>query len=210
MARRRAGLGAGQIIIADVTDTITHFHYPVSMPSRLKRYQDTQRDSHFITFSCYKRQAFLSNPYERNLCQSAIEQFRVQYEFTVIAYVIMPEHVHLLVSEAKSGPLASAIQAIKQSVSRRLIGNRDHFWQERYYDFNVWSLPKQKEKVRYIHRNPVRRGLVDRPEEWLWSSFRNYLTGEPGVVEVETSWVEYRREELLRTITPPYGSLREP
>ena len=180
------------------------------MPSRLKRYQDTKRDSHFITFSCYKRQPFLASPADRDLCQSAIEQFRIQYTFTVIAYVVMPEHVHLLVSEPKNGPLASAVQAIKQSVSRKLIGDRDHFWQERYYDFNVWSLAKQKEKVKYIQRNPVRRGLVERPEEWLWSSFRNYLTGEPGVVEVESSWTEYRREKHVRTITPPYDSLGEP
>ena len=76
----------------------------------------------------------------------------------------MPEHFHLLASEPKNGPLASAVQAIKQSVSRMLIGKRDHFWQERYYDFKVWSLAKQKEKVNYIHRNPVRRGLVERPE----------------------------------------------
>ena len=74
----------------------------------------------------------------------------------------------------------------------------------------MWSLAKQKEKVKYIHRNPVRRGLVDTPAEWAWSSFLNYLTGEPGPVEVESSWTEYRREKRVRTITPPYGSLREP
>ena len=180
------------------------------MPSRLKRYQDTKRDSHFITFSCYRQLPFLGSPGARDICQSAIEQFRVQYEFSVIAYVVMPEHVHLLVSEPKNGPLASAVQAIKQSVSRKLIGNRDRFWQDRYYDFNVWSLPKQKEKMKYIHRNPVRRGLVERPEDWAWSSFRNYLTGEIGVVEVESPWTEHRRESLARTMTPPYVSLREP
>jgi len=180
------------------------------MPSRLKRYQDTQRDSHFITFSCYRRQPFLASPAGRDICQSAIEQFRIQYAFTVIAYVVMPEHVHLLVSEPKNGSLASAVQAIKQSVSRKLIGDRDHFWQERYYDFNVWSLAKQKEKVKYIHRNPVRRELVDRPAEWAWSSFLNYLTGDPGPVEVESSWTEYRREKLARSMVPTYASLREP
>src|SRR3974390_803845 len=180
------------------------------MPSRLKRYQDTTRDSHFIPFSCYKRQPFLASPADRDICQVWMEQFRIQYAFTVSAYFVMPEHVHLLVSEPENGPLASAVQAIKQSVSRKLIGDRDHFWQERYYDFNVWSLAKQKEKVKYIHRNPVRRGLVGSPEDWVWSSFRNYLTGELGVVEVESSWTEYRREKLARSIIPPYGLLREP
>lgn len=98
----------------------------------------------------------------------------------MVAYVVMPEHVHLVISEPSNGPLASAVQAIKQSVSRKLIGNREHFWQERYYDFNVWSSAKRIEKVKYIHRNPVRRELVERPEDWVWSSFRNYLIGESG------------------------------
>jgi len=182
------------------------------MPSRLKRYQETNRDLHFITFSCYHRQPLLSSPSSRDCGESAIEQFRVQYGFAVVAYVVMPEHVHLLISEPDNGPLASAVQAIKQSVSRKLIGNREHFWQERYYDFNVWSSAKRIEKVKYIHRNPVRRGLVERPEDWVWSSFRNYLTGEAGTVEVESPWTEYRRENLVReaTHTPPYGSLCEP
>jgi len=55
----------------------------------------------------------------------------------------MPEHVHLLVSEPQRGTLARALQALKQSVARRLIGNREHFWQARYYDFNVWTEKKR-------------------------------------------------------------------
>ena len=64
----------------------------------------------------------------------------------------------------------------------------------RYYDFNVWSEEKRVEKLRYIHRNPVKRGLVERPEDWLWSSFHHYLTGEEGVVEIESHWTATRRE----------------
>src|ERR1035438_2090019 len=66
----------------------------------------------------------------------------------------MPEHVHLLISEPERGTLASAIQAIKQSVARRLIGGREHFWQARYYDFNVWTAKKRIEKLRYITSQP--------------------------------------------------------
>jgi hypothetical protein len=58
-------------------------------------------------------------------------------------------------------------------------------WQKRFYDFNVWTEEKQIEKLRYMHRNPVRRGLVDRPEQWEWSSFRFYLFGETGLVRVK-------------------------
>ena len=70
------------------------------------------------------------------------------------------------------------------------------FWQPRYYDFNVWSEAKRVEKLRYIHRNPVKRGLVERPEDWLWSSFLHHATGADGPVEIESQWTARRRERL--------------
>jgi len=118
----------------------------------------------------------------------------------------MPEHVHLLMSEPERGTLASAVQAMKQSVSRKLIGGREHFWQARYYDFNVFTAKKRIEKLKYIHRNPVVRGLVERPEDWAWSSFRHYVTGEVGAVEIESPWTAFRRERMglsLRVHAPP-------
>jgi putative transposase len=71
------------------------------------------------------------------------------------------------------------------------------FWQARYHDFNVWSAEKETEKLKYIHRNPVRRGLVAKPEEWMWSSFRHYATGIAGPVEVESHWTAFRRGNQL-------------
>jgi hypothetical protein len=56
--------------------------------------------------------------------------------------------------------------------------------QARFYDFNVWTERKRIEKLRYIHRNPVKRGLVAAPEHWRWSSFRWYLCGEVGPVRI--------------------------
>ena len=107
----------------------------------------------------------------------------------------MPEHVHLLVMEPDSGTLAQAMQSLKQGVARRLaLRAVDSFWQARYYDFNVWSQRKFVEKLRYIHRNPVARGLVAQPEDWAWSSFRHYLTGDPGPVEIESYWTARKRE----------------
>ena len=60
----------------------------------------------------------------------------------------------------------------------------EHVWQKRFYDFNVWSEKKRIEKLGYMHRNPVQRGLVAEPEQWAWSSFRSYAYGEPGVVRI--------------------------
>jgi hypothetical protein len=62
------------------------------------------------------------------------------------------------------------------------------FWQARFYDFNVWTTKKRVEKLRYMHRNPVKRGLVESPEQWRWSSSRFYQLGEPGIVRVNEGW----------------------
>ena len=72
-----------------------------------------------------------------------------------------------------------------------------HVWQKRFYDFNVWTEKKRVEKLRYMHRNPVKRGLVASPELWRWSSFRAYLLGETGSVSVN-DW-----EVLKIKVRPP-------
>ena len=173
------------------------------MPTGLHRRHDTW-DLHFITFSCYQRRPFLANSRAKQLFEEALEKSRRHYDFYVVGYVVMPEHVHLLISEPERGPLSSAIQAIKQSVTRNLDW-AGHFWQARYYDFNVYTDEKRIEKLRYVHRNPVRRGLVDRPEDWPWSSFEHYATGKESVVEIESMWTARKRERAgitLREIAP--------
>jgi putative transposase len=92
------------------------------------------------------------------------------------------------------GTLAQAMQSLKQGVARKLaLRAKESFWQARYYDFNVCER-KFVEKLRYIHRNPVQRGLVVHPEDWAWSSFRHYLNGEDGAVEIESHWTARKRE----------------
>jgi REP-associated tyrosine transposase len=125
---------------------------------------------------------------------------RVRYRFDVIGYVVMPEHVHLLISEPlisepTIGDPSKIIQAVKLSVSRRLaIGGEfsGRFWQSRFDDFNVWNQQKEVEKQKYMHRNPVVRGLVASPEDWRWSSYRHYAYGEAGSVRINdwTWWEE--------------------
>jgi len=170
----------------------TTLGYPPNMPWGLKRYQNAGT-LHFITFSCYRRIPLLRNQNAAELFQRALERARLKYGFRVIAYVVMPEHVHLLVSEPERDTLATAIKAIKQSVARKQGGGR--FWQERYYDFNVTTAEKRVEKVKYIHRNPVKRGLVEKREDWPWSSYRHYATGEVGAVEIESPLSAWKRRQ---------------
>jgi putative transposase len=122
----------------------------------------------------------------------------------------MPEHVHLLLSEPERSTLAVALQMLKQNVAHKIVHPAGTpFWQPRYYDFNVRSAEKCVEKLKYLHRNPVNRGLVEKPEDWEWSSFRHYATGVDGVVEIESEWTARRRERMAmplrmkpRTVTP--------
>jgi putative transposase len=164
------------------------------MTRGLHRYQQAG-DLHFITFSCYHRLPYLEYAASRNLFEAALERIRARYAFVVLGYVVMPEHVHLLVNEPKAATLDRTIQALKLSVTVRQ--KERPLWQARYYDFNVFSTAKQVEKLRYMHRNPVIRGLAAKPEDWAWSSFRHYKTGLKGTVQIESFWTQAQRENRV-------------
>ena len=185
------------------------------MPQNLHRFYGGT-DLHFLTFSCYQRQPLLQSALRYDLLLNILERVRRRYRIVVLGYVVMPEHVHLLVSEPQRETLSTVVQALKLGFVRSLENDVDdavpwsrkscetwgtpgfgtpgsgtsgtpasgRFWQARFYDLNVWTEKKRIEKLRYIHRNPVKRGLVRSPEQWPWSSFRWYLCGEPGPVKI--------------------------
>lgn len=149
------------------------------MPKNLVRYQNCGV-FHFITFSCYRRRPLLDGAISYGVFERLLEATRRRFGFVVAGYVLMPEHVHLLVGETKLAKLSTAIQVLKQLTSHELkLSGEKQFWQRRYYDFNVYNEKKRIEKLQYMHRNPVKRGLVAKPEEWPWSSF---LAGGPGPI----------------------------
>jgi len=182
------------------------------MPWGLKRFQESGH-THFVTFSCYHRLKLLTPDPSKCIFELALERVRSNFGLHVYGYVIMPEHVHLLLSEPERGLLADALKSLKQGVSRRLVAGApvkpaltgdfpEHFWQKRYYDFNIRNYRQFVEKLRYIHRNPVKRGLCERPEDWHWSSFLQYSTGREGRVEIECEWTARRRERAAGTLCP--------
>lgn len=133
-----------------------------------------------------------------------LDQVRARHGFRVIGYVVMPEHVHLLLTEPSKGNPSKVLQVLKQKVSAVLRKGRRktspnqlalqfpgtqtderHFWQRRFYDFNVWSEKKLWEKLNYMHRNPVERKLVRHPKEWPWSSWSHYEKREEGLLRID-------------------------
>ena len=169
--------------------------------------------SHFITTSCYQRSPLLASPRTRDLFLQVLELVRRRYQFAVVGYVVMPEHVHLLLTEPERGNPSLVMKALKQGFARRLLArlqaehrrtsssqpplDQHRIWQHRFYDFVVYSDKKRVEKLRYMHRNPVKRGLVLEPQQWAWSSFRHYAYDEPGSVLVnEPQKAELRVREV--------------
>src|SRR5579864_7562409 len=175
------------------------------MPSGLHRTYGAHH-LHFITASCYRRLPLLGSPGKRDRFLSILEQVRQRYGFVVVGYVAMPEHIHLLITEPEVGSPSTVMQVVKQRTAHALLPKRKRkdpqqrelfeepprraFWQARFYDFNVWSSRKRVEKLRYMHRNPVKRGLAISPEQWRWSSYRFYLLDEAGPVCVNEGWTE--------------------
>jgi putative transposase len=178
---------------------------------------------HFITCSCYRRMPLLGTARARDCFLTILNGVRQRYDFALLGYVVMPEHVHLLISEPRIGTPSTVMQVLKQCVSRAMRRKRRrasseqmllwdetplqgpplkryaHFWQARFYDFNVWSEKKKNEKMNYMHFNPVKRGFVEHPKEWRWSCHRFYSTGEKGLCAPNPEWKpsEFKKKPKL-------------
>jgi len=173
---------------------------------RRRRYNEPGQPRE-LTFSCYRRYAFFSR--ERTcawFCQ-ALEEARTKFGFQIWAYVIMPDHVHVLVNPGEAAPeMSRFLQAVKQPVAREAIGYvkmhapewldrltvregtrlRHRFWQPGGgYDRNIASVETLLAMIEYIHANPVRRGLVASIVDWEWSSARWYAGIRPVKIEMD-------------------------
>jgi putative transposase len=126
------------------------------MPYGLKRFQKAEA-LHFITFSCFHRLPFLETPEPKETLEIVLEQTRARHQARVYAYVLMPEHIHLLINEPPLILLAQFLKALKQITSRQLRGDRPQFWQDRYFDANIHGEAARSTVIRYIHRNPVKK-----------------------------------------------------
>jgi putative transposase len=168
-----------------------------------------QRHLHFITCSCFQRMPLLNEEHCRTEFLQILADVRERYRFALAGYVVMPEHFHLLIAEPETGNPSVVLQVLKQRTARTFLdragrstltadvsgtdGNNArckerHFWQKRFYDFNVWTEKKKVEKLIYMHMNPVTRGLVERPDQWPWSSYR-YWHHQDGAL-LNCDWVE--------------------
>ena len=174
----------------------------ILMHRKLKRCYG-KHDLHFITCSCYRRLPLLGSKLARNLFVKTLGEVRDVYGFALVGFVVMPEHVHLLIGEPVKGTPSTVLQVLKQRVSKemrtkrreRAVGQFEfefgaddslpQFWQKRFYDFNVWSHKKKMEKLEYMHLNPVKRGLCLSLGDWMWSSYSWYEGQKDGLLSID-------------------------
>jgi putative transposase len=154
--------------------------------------------AHYLTFSCFKRQPFLTRPRARQWLIESIERALIRHDVHLWAWVFMPEHVHLVIHPQRPRySIAVILQSIKQPVSQRIVAHvrrtapdfpgrmsdahpagrsAYRFWQRGGgHDRNLYSAQEIHEKIGYTHRNPVRLELVQRPEDREFSSAREYM-----------------------------------
>ncbi len=175
---------------------------PTPAPRKTARRQRPNDGLHYLTFSCYQRLPLLGTARLRDEFMGALELARERHRFKLLAWVAMPEHIHIiLVPSARPGlpspdspgsALPSILLALKKPFAERVLARwkelrwkglasladargRLHFWQAGGgFDRNVRDAAELAREVRYIHQNPVARGLVKQAADWRWSSARRY------------------------------------
>ena len=173
------------------------------------RHYDEPGDAHFLTFSCYRRMPLLSKERTRAWLVKSLRDARQKHAFDLWAWVVMPEHVHLLIWPRLPVYQTKRILAdIKRPVGQKAIAWLDaqcpafldrltvrnagrtyrHFWQPGPgQDRNVYDAETAHQLVEYIHANPVRRGLASRVEDWPWSSAADWAGHENVLLRIDRS-----------------------
>lgn len=180
---------------------------PKQHRKKLKHF-NTPGQAHYLTFSCFRRQPFLSGDRSRRWLIDAINLARSKHQFHLWAYVIMPEHAHLILLPTRERyDISQMLATLKMSVTRKALafvkaqapdflarmadpqpnGKISYrFWQRGGgYDRNLFTNIEIWEKIQYLHKNPVKRNLCAKSDDWIWSSAADYLGTRTGPVKLD-------------------------
>jgi putative transposase len=174
---------------------------PPEKHRKRRKVYNTPYHAHFLTFSCFKRQAFFSGELAPRWFLESLDTARRATPFSLWAFVIMPEHVHLVIAPGETYDISRILARIKRPVTtkavdhvrrtqpaflRRMTERRPggrvtrRFWKPGGgYDRNLWTPEEIHKTIRYVHDNPVRRGLVEKPQDWPWTSYRTWTGEDP-------------------------------
>jgi putative transposase len=173
-------------------------------------------DAHYLTFSCYRHQPFLTEDCIRERLISALREACAKHVYGLWAYVIMPDHVHLMVKPQRTDyNVSTFLHSVKRSVALFAIKHAKddddgiqigrmtyvspsgetnlRLWQPGGgYDRNIFSRQELWEKIDYMHANPVRRGLSENAADWKWSSAAQYYNASEGLLKLDLSGLPER------------------
>ncbi len=176
---------------------------------KLKHYDHDGR-ARFVTFCTHQKLPILSNRVFRDIVVGRIHEFCHNRQLRLLGYVVMPEHVHLVIvppEDVELGPLVGELKRItardihkllknsESDLSAKLLVQRDGrkktaFWQRRCFDHNCRTEESVWEKVNYCHNNPVKRGLVRQRADWKWSSHSYYAASDNVLLEIDIAATE--------------------
>ena len=157
-----------------------------------RRILDLPGHPHFLTFSTHQRRRFLDTGKTRDIVIEVLQKCLLKHQATCAGFVIMPDHVHALISGREEFKISPFVQVWKKTSSFRikqfftrelerygeLCPEGCPIWQASFYDYNVDSDEKLNEKIEYMHNNPVEARLVEYAVDWNWGSARFYELGE--------------------------------
>jgi putative transposase len=166
---------------------------------------------YYITTVVYNRLPLFTRPSFIIPLYDSLNCYRYKQTFKLLGYVIMPDHIHLIIWPFGKATVSDIMRDFKKFTSRRTIlqaeveniekwtssfrragqetgRSENKVWQDSYWDVNIYTEGFLRQKLNYVHRNPVRAGLVEKPEDYVYSSFRNYVFDEEWLIKIDRDW----------------------
>ena len=186
----------------------------------MKLFKSNERNTfHYVTLVTYKRVPVFLSDRACEIFIATLEAVRQKYPYKLIGYVIMPDHVHAIINRS-SDTISEWLRHVRGNSARHILAwlrNERHVtslkkleltipqkrhhthavWQKDPSVIDLWSPKFVRQKLNYLHLNPVRAGLCEHPAEWRWSSYRAYLPHTAGEVPIEVDWQSYWKESEL-------------
>lgn len=176
---------------------------------------------HYVTLVTYNRVPVFRSDKACEIFVRTLREVRDRFPYKLIGYVVMPDHAHAIVNNA-SGTISDWLRRVRGNSARSVLAwlrEEQHLIslkklalnppQKRHHTHALWqkdpsvidlTSPKFiRQKLNYVHLNPVRAGLCQHPADWKWSSYRAYLPHEPGDVPIEVDWQGYLSKQDLET-----------
>jgi putative transposase len=167
---------------------------------------------YYITTVIYNRLPIFTRPSFVIPLYDSLNFYRYNQQFKLLGYVIMPDHMHLIIWPHGKATVSDIMRDYKKFTSTRIIRQTEvenveewiaafqqagqetgrstnKVWQDSYWDVNIYTERFLRQKLNYVHRNPVRAGLVEKPEDYVYSSYRNYVFDEEWLIEIDREWL---------------------